>query len=279
MNELVGKVAVVTGAASGIGRAIAERLGNEGVKVVLADIDAQALTCAEQELAASGLEVAARKTDVSRGDDVEGLARFALERFGAVHILCNNAGVGIGGRLWEHTLADWEWLMGVNVWGVVHGIRSFVPVMLARGDECHIVNTASAAGLDARPFLGMYSATKYAVVAISEALQQELLQGGARIGVSVLCPAVVNTRIGESERNRPSPLRNAVRSIATDIQGFDQAFRAALAAGIPPERVADAVVDAIRRERFYVLTQNETETRVRARFDRILKDAAMSLAS
>jgi NADP-dependent 3-hydroxy acid dehydrogenase YdfG len=279
MNELVGKVAVVTGAASGIGRAIAERLGNEGMKVVLADIDAQALTCAEHELAASGLEVAARKTDVSRGDDVKGLARFALQRFGAVHVLCNNAGVGIGGRLWEHTLADWEWLMGVNVWGVIHGIRSFVPVMLAQGDECHIVNTASAAGLVARPFLGVYSATKYAVVAISEALQQELLQSGARIGVSVLCPAVVNTRIGESERTRPSRLRNGVQSSAAGIEALDQAFRAALAAGLPPERVADSVVDAIHTGRFYVFTQNETETRIRARFDRILNDAAMSLAS
>ena len=278
MNDLVGKVAVVTGAASGIGRAIAERLGNEGVKVVLADIDAETLTRTEHELAASGFEVAARKTDVSRVDDVEALARFVLDRFGAVHILCNNAGVGIGGRLWEHTLADWEWLISVNVWSVIHGIRSFVPLMLAQGDECHIVNTASAAGLDARPFLGMYSATKYAVVAISEALQQELLQSGARIGVSVLCPAVVNTRIGESERSRPSPLRNAVHSISADIQAFDEAFRMALAAGIPPERVADALVDAIHTGHFYILTQTETETRVRARFDRILKDAAMSLA-
>jgi len=279
VNDLVGKVAVVTGAASGIGHAIAERLAKEGVKVVLSDIDKEALTRAEHDLAVSGIEVVGRQTDVSRADDVEALARFALKRFGPVHILCNNAGVGIGGRVWEHTLADWEWLMGVNVWGVIHGIRSFVPLMLAQGDECHIVNTASAAGLDARPFLGMYSATKYAVVAISEALQQELLQSGARIGVSVLCPAVVNTRIGESERNRPRPLRNGVHSLAPDIQGFDQAFRAALAAGIPPERVADAVLDAIHTGRFYVLTQNETETRVRARFERILKDAAMSLAS
>jgi NADP-dependent 3-hydroxy acid dehydrogenase YdfG len=279
MNDLLGKVAVVTGAASGIGRAIAERLGNEGVKVVLADVDAEALTCAEHELAECGLEVAAKKTDVSRAHDVEALARFALKRFGAVHILCNNAGVGIGGRLWEHTVADWEWLIGVNVWGMIHGIRSFVPVMLAQGDECHIVNTASAAGLDARPFLGIYSATKYAVVAISEALQQELLQGGARIGVSLLCPAVVNTRIGESERNRPTRLRNGPHSVAPVIQALDQAFRAALASGIPPEPVADAVVEAILSGRFYAITQNETETRVRARFGRILKDAAMSQTS
>jgi NAD(P)-dependent dehydrogenase (short-subunit alcohol dehydrogenase family) len=279
VNDLVGKVAVVTGAASGIGRAIAERLGKEDMKTVLADIDARALALAERDLAASGIDVAGSETDVSQHEDVDALVRFVLQRFSAVHVLCNNAGVAIGGRLWEHPLEDWEWLMGVNTWGVVHGIRSFVPVMLAQGDDCHIVNTASAAGLEATPYLGIYSATKYAVVAMSEALQQELVQSGARVGVSVLCPGVVNTRIADSERNRPDRLGNAVHSSSPDLQPSRQAFQAALACGMAPEQVADAVVDAIKTSRFYVLTHNETEARVRARFDRIMRDAAVNSRS
>ena len=280
MKDLSGKVAVVTGAASGIGLAMAERFATEGMRVVLADIEADAVGTIASRMRADGHDVSSIPIDISNADDVRRLADFALNAYGAAHIVCNNAGVGIGGALWEHTVKDWEWLLGVNLWGVIHGIRTFVPIMLRQGDECHIVNTASAAGLDARPWLGMYSASKYAVVAISESLQQELTMTVAKIGVSVLCPAIVKTRIGEAERNRPAALSNASGAeVPLQAQAFGDAFRAALATGIPPERVADAVVDAIRSGRFYVLTNNETETRVRARFDRILKDAAMSLAS
>jgi NAD(P)-dependent dehydrogenase (short-subunit alcohol dehydrogenase family) len=273
MEDLEGKVAVITGAASGIGRAMAETFLAEGMKVVLADIEPEQLARTEEELKLQG-SVAAVLTDVSRAADVEALAAAAKQTFGAVHVLCNNAGVGMGGALWEHTLRDWEWLFGVNVWGVVHGIQAFVPMMLAQGDECHVVNTASAAGLDARPWLGMYSASKYAVVALSESLREELRMAGAKIGVSVVCPAVVNTRIGDAERNRPQALQNETDAVPPpQAQAFGEAFRAMLAHGSPPETVADAVVAAVKSGRFYVMPQSETEGRVRARMERILADA------
>jgi len=274
MKDLSGKVAVVTGAASGIGLAMAERFAGEGMRVVLADIEADALSAAASRMRAAGHDVCSVRTDVSKAGDVEHLADVALDRYGAVHIACNNAGVGIGGALWEHTARDWEWLLGVNLWGVIHGIRTFVPIMLGQGDECHIVNTASAAGLDARPWLGMYSASKYAVVAASEALRQELAMTGSKIGVSVLCPAVVNTRIGEAERNRPAALSNGSDAEPPpQAQAFGEAFRAMLASGIPPQDVADAVVDAIRENRLYIVTNAETEARLRGRLDRMLTDA------
>jgi len=272
MKDLDGKIAVVTGAASGIGRAMAEKFLAQGMKVVLADIEPEELHRTERELAQQGV-IAAVTTDVSRAEDVQALADAAKQTFGAVHVLCNNAGVGMGGAMWEQTVRDWEWLFGVNVWGVVHGIRVFVPMMLKQSDECHIVNTASAAGLDARPWLGMYSASKYAVVAMSESLREELRMTGAKIGVSVVCPAVVNTRIGDAERNRPLTLQNdADVAPPAQAQAFGEAFRSMLAHGSPPERIADAVVDAIKTGRLYVMPQVGTEARVRARLERILAD-------
>lgn len=272
MKDLNGKVAVVTGAASGIGLAMAERFAAEGMRVVLADIEADTLEGVERRLRDAGSDVVSARTDVSDPDDVRRLADFAVEQYGGVHIVCNNAGVGIGGTLWEHTPEDWRWLLGVNVLGVANGLRAFVPIMLQQRDEGHIVNTASAAGLDARPWLGMYSATKYAVVAISEALQAELEMRNAPIGVSVLCPALVNTRIAESERNRPDGTPAAADSLPPDAKAFDEAFRTALAQGMPPAEVAAAVVDAVRNGRFYITTHEETEQRVRSRFERILSD-------
>jgi NAD(P)-dependent dehydrogenase (short-subunit alcohol dehydrogenase family) len=272
LKEFASKVAVVTGSASGIGRAMAERFAAEGLKVVLGDIEQAALDGAVDEMKAKGADVAGKRTDVSKAGDVEALARFALDTFGAVHIACNNAGVGMGGSAWGMTVRDWEWMLGVNLWGVVHGIRTFVPLMLAQGDECHIVNTASGAGLHVRPFLGMYAATKHAVVALSEAMYHELKLTGSRVGVSVLCPAVVNTRIGESERNRPQALANEGEPAnPAQMAAMEQAFRAALAAGLPPEKVADAVLDAIREDRFYILTHEETKQRVRVKLEDILE--------
>jgi len=276
MKELAGKVAVVTGGASGIGRAMAERFQAGGMKIVLADIEGDALKQTVSELSASG-PVVALHTDVAKAEDVQALAEFALHSFGGVHVLCNNAGVGMGGAIWEHSVKDWEWLLGVNVWGVVHGVRTFVPIMLNQREECHIVNTASAAGLDPRPWLGMYSASKSAVVAISEALQQELAMTGAKIGVSVLCPAIVNTRIGEAERNRPAALTNDSDDEAPpQAVAFGEAFKAALAQGLPPEKVADEVLAAILGDRFYILTHGDSEARIRSHFERILHDATMA---
>jgi NAD(P)-dependent dehydrogenase (short-subunit alcohol dehydrogenase family) len=272
MKELSGKVAAVTGAASGIGRALAERFAAEGMKVVLADLEEEALKRAEDELRAAGAAVASLRTDVSKAEDVEALAQFAVDTFGAVHVACNNAGVGVGGVTWQNTVKDWEWVLGVNLWGVIHGVRSFVPRMLAQGDECHIVNTASGAGLHARPWLAMYCASKHAVVALSESLYHELALSGSHVKVSVLCPAVVNTRIGESERNRPQTLRDedAAGVPSQQMQVMERAFRELLATGLAPAEVAEHVVDAIREERFYILTHEETKARVRARMEDIL---------
>ena len=272
MKELKGKVAVVTGAASGIGRAMAGRFAAEGMKVVLADLEEDALKRTERELKAAGAAVTAKRTDVSRSEDVEALARFTVDTFGAVHVLCNNAGVGVGGVTWQNTLKDWEWVLGVNLWGVIHGIRAFVPVMLEQGDECHVVNTASGAGLHTRPWLAMYCASKHAVVALSESLYHELALTGSKVKVSVLCPAVVNTRIGESERNRPVDARHeeAAGVPSQQMQVMEQAFRALLAKGLPAEEVAEHVVEAVREERFYILTHEETKGRVRLRMEDIL---------
>lgn len=272
MKELKSKVAVVTGGASGIGRAMAGRFAAEGMRVVIADVDPEALEIAEAEMRANGAAVASRRTDVRLGEDLEALATFTLDTFGGVNVLCNNAGIGIGGGIWQQTVKDWEWMLGVNLMGVVHGIRAFVPIMLEQGDECHVVNTASGAGLTVRPFLGMYAATKHAVVALSEVLYHELRFAGGKVGVSVLCPAVVNTRIGESERNRPGELANeSAGGNPAQMAAMEQAFRAALAAGLPPAEVAGAVVEAIREDRFYILTHEETKSRVRTRMEDILE--------
>jgi len=202
MKAFQGKVAVVTGAASGIGRALAERCAQEGMKVVLADIEGQALLQASGDLAAQGAQTLAVPTDVSQAGEVETLARKAFEAYSAVHLLFNNAGVGAGTTAWESTLADWEWVLGVNLWGVIHGLRAFVPRMLAQETECHVVNTASVAGL--LPGRGVYGVSKHAVVALSEALSADLGQQRSKIGVSVLCPGYVNTRILDSSvRHRP----------------------------------------------------------------------------
>jgi NAD(P)-dependent dehydrogenase (short-subunit alcohol dehydrogenase family) len=250
---------------------MAERFAAEGMKVVLADIESDALARAEAEMKAGSAEVASRVTDVSKGEDVEALARFTIEAFGGVHVVCNNAGVGVGGVSWENTVQDWEWLLGVNLWGVIHGIRAFVPRMIEQDEESHIVNTASGAGLHTRPWLAMYCASKHAVVALSESLHHELALMGKKTKVSVLCPAVVNTRIGESGRNRPAALSNdAEAGNPAQMQAMEQAFRAMLAGGLAPDAVAAAVLDAVRDERFYVLTHEETKATVRVRMEDIV---------
>src|SRR5438132_4651738 len=200
MKEFQGKVAVVTGAASGIGRGLAERCAQEGMKVVLADIEEQALMRACQELKAAGAQVLAVQTDVSKILDMEALAQKTIATYGAVHLLFNNAGVGAGTIIWESTLADWEWTLGVNLWGVIHGIRTFVPLMLEQDTEGHIVNTASVAGLTSGPDLGIYKVTKQGVVTLCETLYHELAHRGAKVKVSVLCPVFDKTQINDLVR-------------------------------------------------------------------------------
>ena len=268
MEHLQGKVAVITGGASGIGKAVAAKAAAEGMKVVIGDIEEGALKEAERDLAADGTDVLAVVTDVSDAASVRALRDRALDRFGAVHLVHNNAGVGTGGPVWEVPEADWRWILGVNLWGVVHGIATFVPLLIEQG-EGHVVNTASIAGLTTAPFLGPYNATKQAVVAISETLYKDLqIAGIAGIGVSVLCPGFVQTRIAESDRNRPgwAPDR--------DVEGAPEmraAIQAMVDSGIPTAAVADRVLDAVRTDTFYILTHPELNEAVRTRFDDIVE--------
>jgi NAD(P)-dependent dehydrogenase (short-subunit alcohol dehydrogenase family) len=271
MKEFKDKVAVITGAASGIGRAIADRCVQEGMKAVLADVEVETLTKTEASMKASGATVLAVRTDVSQARDVEVLAQKTLDAFGAVHLLCNNAGVGTGASIWESTIADWEWVMGVNLWSVIHGVRVFVPIMLAQDTECHIVNTASIAGLISGPGLGVYKVTKHGVVTLSETLYHELVERGAKVKVSVLCPGVVNTRIMEAARNRPGHLPTT-ESLRPAYGARWEALRQAVQAGMPPVQVADAVFKAVREDQFYILTHPESKERVRTRMEDILQE-------
>jgi len=258
MKEFKDKVAVVTGSASGIGRGLAERSAREGMKVVLADVEEQALAQAEKEMKAAGASVLTVLTDVSKASDVAALAQKTLDTFGGVHLLCNNAGVSAGGLLWESTQADWEWVMGVNLWGVINGVRTFTPIMLEQDTQCHIVNTASMAGLISSSGNGIYAVTKHGVVALSETLYHQLAQVGANVNVSVLCPGLINTQIMDCARNRPAGLQNdpavemKIRE-TPEYQAAEEMMRLALAGGMPPIEVADCVFNAVIEEKFYIL--------------------------
>jgi NAD(P)-dependent dehydrogenase (short-subunit alcohol dehydrogenase family) len=255
MQDLDGKVAVVTGGASGIGLALAQRFAARGMRIVIGDVEEPALKVAVDELIDAGADAIGVPTDVTDPEQVEELARAAEVRFGAIHVACNNAGVGAGGLSWEAPLETWQWVIGVNLWGVIHGIRSFVPRIIEQ-DAGHVVNTASVAGLVAAPFMGPYNASKHAVVAISETLHHELALMAPHVKVSVLCPAWVNTRIGDSERNRPDRFaveRNEQESVMQSaLAGF-------LANGLDPAAVADRVHDAIVADRFWVLTHDDED--------------------
>ena len=251
MEDLTGRVAVVTGGASGIGLALARRLAGEGMNLVLADIEEEPLQAVVAELFAEGTEALAVPTDVSVAESVEALAARTREHFGAAHLVCNNAGVATPGRAWDGPLALWEWTFAVNLWGVVHGIRAFLPMLLEQ-DEGHIVNTASAAGLRARPFLAPYVASKHAVVGLSESLLYEMQMQDAHVGVSVLCPTWVNTRILDGARNwldrfgaapEPDDESKFLAAVASEKLGH----------GLDPADVAAQTVDAVRAGRFWIL--------------------------
>ena len=267
MEDLQGKVAVITGGASGIGRAVADRAAAEGMKIVLGDIEAGPLKEAVRDLTSQGAEALGVVTDVSDLASVQALRDQALERFGAVHLVHNNAGIGLGGPIWEVSEADWRWILGVNLWGVIHGVATFVPLLIEQG-EGHVVNTASIAGLIAAPFLGPYNATKQAVVAISETLFKDLQAVGAPVGVSVLCPGFVQTRIAESERNRPEWAPDRDVTGAAELRGAVQDM---VDGGIAATTVADRVIDAVRTNTFYILTHPELDGAITTRFDDILQ--------
>jgi NAD(P)-dependent dehydrogenase (short-subunit alcohol dehydrogenase family) len=274
MTTFTDKVAVITGAASGIGRALADRCVAAGMKVVLADVEAGALADAERELQRVSPRVLAVPTDVSDAGQVEALACRTVEAFGAVHLLFNNAGVVdvVPRPIWESTLADWEWQMNVNLWGVIHGLRAFVPLMLRQGGGGHIVNTASLVGLVAGT--GVYAVTKHAVVALSESLQRDLRRQGSPLRVSVLCPAGVKTRILDAERNRPAALRGAAAELTGDQAARVAALRQAFDDAAPPEQIADAAFEGIRRNTFYILPHRLWDDWIRRRAEEILRGDA-----
>lgn len=254
MKDFNGKTAVITGGASGIGRAMAELFLERGTNVVLGDIEQSALDAAVEALGAD--RCLGVVTDVSKAEDVQALADAAVERFGAIHIACNNAGVFAGGLLWEESVADYEWQMNVNVWGVIHGIRTFVPIMAEQGDECHVVNTASMAAVTAMPYSGIYHMTKHAVLALSESLYHELSIHTPNVKVSVLCPEAINTGIADSARNRPADLSGEGKDEQTaESEMVVGALAATTAAGLSPMVMAERVFDAINEERFYILSE------------------------
>lgn len=263
------QVAVVTGAGSGIGRELALACAREGMAVVVADIEEEALACTQELVEAAGAPCLAQRCDVSSAPDVERLAEASWSRWGGVDWLFNNAGVAVLGTAWDATDDDCQWVLGVNLMGVVHGVRSFVPRMRARGMAAHIVNTSSAAGLATIGGSAVYCASKHAVVAFSECLAKDLEQVGAPIGVSVLCPSLVATLIDQSQRNRPAELPE----VGPTAAAYGERVRAGMAASaISAEDVARAAVEAIHARRFYVIPHAHTGASLRERSQRIMGD-------
>jgi NAD(P)-dependent dehydrogenase (short-subunit alcohol dehydrogenase family) len=273
MKDFKGKVAVITGGAGGIGSAFARRWAAEGMKIVLADVEGPALKAAEEALRAGGAEVRAFAIDVSNHAEVERLAEMTLQAFGGVHLLFNNAGVqaGQGTALWEDTLNDWHWVVGVNLWGVIHGVKVFVPVMADQKQPAHIVNTASVAGLRSSPAIGIYSVTKAAVTMLSENLFEQLRERQLPIGVTVVFPGVVRTRLNDSWRNRPPDLANPVTPPRTSRQeAIVRRFAEANAQGMDPDDFAGIVFDAVSHGRLYCLTHPQFNPDIRKRTENII---------
>ena len=284
VEQFEGKVAVVTGAASGIGRAMAEAFAAKEMKVVLADIEAAPLEEVARSLRDGGSDVFAVTADVSRSADVERIGEAAMDVFGALHVACNNAGVAGGGATWEVDPSVWEWVLGVNLMGVVHGLAAFTPRIVASGGG-HIVNTASMAGLTSPAFMSPYNVSKHAVVTMSESMYVELEMLHPEVGISVLCPGWVQTRINQADRNQPDAVAAAVQAAsaqaspgpvsAEDLKAMIDGF---VAEGLRPAAVAQMVVDAIERRRFYILTHPEWQSMVRDRVERMLSDENPAMA-
>jgi len=267
MRNFKGRVAVITGGASGIGLALARRLGAEGMKLAIADVDEAALAAASAELEAAGHEVLARRTDVSKADEIQALADATVARYGAVHLLCNNAGVGGFQRFETTGAATWDWVVGVNLWGVVHGCRIFLPI-LDRQDEAHIVNTASVAGIYSYNYLHPYNVAKAGVVALSEGMWREFATEKPHIGISVLLPASVATAITDDERNAP-PAHVRRTQADPSLDEFRKLYVAGIAAGKSPVEVADIVLAGIRDRQLHIFTHPETRALVTQRAEDI----------
>jgi NAD(P)-dependent dehydrogenase (short-subunit alcohol dehydrogenase family) len=269
MLEFNGRVAVITGAASGFGRAFAEKGAALGMKLVLADVDAKALAQTVDALSATGADAIGVPTDVSDASQVEALALAALDAFGKVHLLFNNAGVGAGGFLWESSANDWAWVFNVNVMGVAHGVRVFTPIMLRQNEPAHIVNTASVAGLLSPPSMGIYNASKHAVVSLTETLYHDLKNAGAPVGCSLLCPAFVPTGIADAERVRPDALRNDAAPTRSQLTAGKQLHRAVQSGKLSAADVARMTFEAIESGHFYIITHPGILETVRLRHEDI----------
>jgi NAD(P)-dependent dehydrogenase (short-subunit alcohol dehydrogenase family) len=257
--ELEGKVAVVTGGASGIGKGIAEALKAEGVELVIADIEDGALQRTAKELGATGIQ-----TDVSDAASVDALAKEVVERFGTAHVVVNNAGIGPMGRIADLTLDDWKWMIGVNLWGVIHGIHAFLPILKANEDGGHIVNTSSMAGLVGMPGLGSYTLTKYGVLGLTEVLAKELEEDGSKVGATVLCPGTIHTNIGTSSRNRPSGNAGGLHDVDISQEGSEVDMSGVR--WMIPIEVGAIVVDCIKSGELYALTHPDWWDMVEPRF-------------
>ena len=278
MKSFQGKTAVITGAGSGFGREFARIGASLGMKLVLADIEQAALDVVADELRASGAEVLALRTDVSKAESVDALAAAAMQRFGAPNLVFNNAGVFHGGLLWEHSVRDWEWVLGVNLWGVVHGVRAFTPLMLAAAKadpayEGHLVNTASMAGLLTPPNMGLYNVSKHAVVALTETLYQDLHLVSDQVSCSVLCPYFVPTGISSSQRNRPEALAEVNTPTSSQLIAQTMSDKAVGSGKVNAAQVAQKVFDAIAADSFYVYSHPHALGGVRARMEAIMTHA------
>jgi NAD(P)-dependent dehydrogenase (short-subunit alcohol dehydrogenase family) len=271
MKHFKDKVAVITGGASGIGLALARRAAAEGMQLVLADIEDTALAAAADELRGKGAQVLTVKCDVSRAEDMEELAEKTLKACGGVHLVCNNAGVGgVRVKTWEASAKDWQWVLGVNLWGVIHGVRVFTPIMLGQGEEGHIVNTASAAGFVSMASTAPYAVSKHAVVTLSEVLYHDLRAENAKVGVSVLCPAWVGTNIWNAQRNRPAELLDHAET--EEERARREAVRALLEKGkVTATDVAAMTFDAIADERFYIFPHPKIRKDIQIRMQDILE--------
>lgn len=276
MKNFKDKVAVITGGASGFGLEFANIAADLGMKLVLADVQQDALDRVQSQFKERGVPVLAQRCDVSKAEQVQALADATMAEFGAVHLVFNNAGVGSGGLVWENTEADWEWVLGVNLWGVIHGVRIFTPLMLAcakndPGYEGHIVNTASMAGLLNAPTMGVYNVSKHAVVSLSETLFQDLDLVEAPIGASVLCPYFVPTGISKSHRNRPADMQNQVAPTASQKAAQVMSDKAVSSGKVSAADVAQRTFDAIRAGQFYIYSHPEALGNVRDRMEAIVE--------
>ena len=275
MKNFTNRVAVITGGASGFGREFALIGARLGMKLVLADVQQDALDRVKAELEALGAEVLAVRCDVRHAEQIQALADATMARFGAVHLLFNNAGVGSGGLVWENTQADWEWVLGVNLWGVIHGVRIFTPLMLAcaKADpeyEGHIVNTASMAGLLNAPTMGVYNVSKHAVVSLTESLYQDLRLVEAPISASVLCPYFVPTGISQSHRNRPDDVANAARPTTSQLAAQAMSDKAVSSGKVSAAAVAEMTFAAIGSDQFYVYSHPQALGHVQKRMEEII---------